>query len=376
MSTKRCAIYTRKSSEEGLEQVIKPDEAETLRQIYRKYLELGCVRLLQKHLATHDVRSVSGNIIARSALYKILSNPIYIGQIRHKGICHPGQHAAIIDQELWNQVQQHRANNTNGNTMRTRKSDRSLLAHKLFDASGEQLVPSYANKKGMRYRYYISRSLKTDTAEHNRQGWRLPAQEIEQVVAHAASEILKDDHAITSALQEAGIAAHYIPEAIRAASNIPPTDIIDRFVQHIKLSPDGMCITLSLVPLMDVLTQVTITHDVPMQMQRRGVEMRLIVGGHSPARIDQALVKTIARAHQWFNDLATGRIQNMAAIASREGTDKSYIARIIDLAFLSPDITERIIAGQYPADLTIHKLTKHLDISLDWSQQRQLLGFA
>ena len=318
------------------------------------------------------------DILSRGTLYKMLSNPIYIGQIRHKGICHPGQHEAIIDQELWERVQQHMASNSNSNSnrMRSRKTESCALANKLFDVSGERLVPSHANKKGIRYRYYISQRLKTDTAAQTKQGWRLPAQEIEQVIAHAALPVLQDADAITSALQESAIAAHYIPEAISAAGQISATDINDQFIQQVELRPDGMCITLSLAPLMETLSKVTITRDIPMQMQRRGIEMRLMIGGQGPARIDQGLVKTIARAHQWFNELVTGQVQNMAEIALREGTDRSYVARIVDLAFLAPDITESIVAGQHPADLTVSKLTKHMDLPFDWSEQCQLLGFS
>ncbi len=112
-----------------------------------------------------------------------------------------------------------------------------------------------------------------------------------------------------------------------------------------------------------------------MLIKRRGAEMRLIIDGNSPARIDKALIKAVAKAHHWFNQLAAGQVHNMAEIAVREGIDKSYVARIINLAFLAPDITDSIIAGRHPADLTIGKLTKQIELPLDWSQQRQILGF-
>jgi hypothetical protein len=119
---------------------------------------------------------------------------------------------------------------------------------------------------------------------------------------------------------------------------------------------------------------VTINHDISMQMKRRGAEMRLIVGGTGPARMDQALLKTIVRAHKWFNDFVSGRVNNFAEIASQEGIDKSYVSRVMNLAFLAPDIIESIIAGRQPADLNVEKLTKRIDLPLDWEQQRQLLG--
>ena len=140
----------------------------------------------------------------------------------------------------------------------------------------------------------------------------------------------------------------------------------------------GYAFTLSLaslvVPEME-LDAVTITRDIPMKLKRRGIEMRLIIGGRPGQEFDQALLKTIVRANKWFNDLVSGRVHNMAEIALQEGVDKSYVSRVMNLAFLAPDITESILAGRQPADLSVEKLTKRIDLPLDWAQQRQLLRF-
>jgi len=365
--------------------LINAKEARTLQYIYRRYLELGCVRLLKEDLDRQDIRSKArgqkgGRSLSRGTLYKMLTNPIYIGQIRHKGTCYPGQHEAIIEKELWEQVQQHMASNSVEHKTRSSNTVSCPLTNKLFDVSGERLVSAHANKKGRRYRYYISQSLRADPKEASSNGWRLPAQELEHVITHAASEIIHDDGALTTAFQESGIAVHHIQSALDAARKIQPdaADVIDRFIQRVELRQEGICLTLSLasllVPEMDSNT-VTIVRNIPMQMKRRGVEMRLIIGGTSPARVDQTLLKTIVRAHKWFNELVSGRVKTMAEIASQEGVDKSYVSRVMTLVFLAPDITESIIAGRQPADLSVEMLTKRIDLPLDWMQQRQLLGF-
>jgi len=97
--------------------------------------------------------------------------------------------------------------------------------------------------------------------------------------------------------------------------------------------------------------------------------------GAGPARADQTLLKTIVRAHKWFNDLVFGRVHNMAEIATLEGIDKSYVSRVMAPAFPAPVIIESIIAGRQPADLSAEKLTKRIDLPPDWAQQHQLLGF-
>jgi DNA invertase Pin-like site-specific DNA recombinase len=357
--------------------LINTTEAKTVQYIYHRYLELGCVRLLKEDLDRQGIYSKvrgekSGCSFSRGILYKIFSNPIYIGQIRHKGICHPGQHKAIIDQGLWEKVQQHM--NDKSVEHKTYHAVSFPLTNKLFDISGERLISVQANKKGRRYRYYISQSLRSDPKDASSSGWRLPGQEIEQVIAHTASEILLDDNAIMKALQEAGIETRQIQSALNKAKKIQPNiDLIDKFVRRVELQKSGIRLTLSLASLLSPEVDLTIIREIPMKMKRRGIEMRLIINGAGPVRVDQTLLKTIVRAHKWFNDLATGKVKNMAEIASSEGVDKSYVSRVINLAFLAPDITESIIEGHQPADFNVEKLTKRTDLPLEWTQQHQLL---
>ena len=360
--------------------LINTSEAKNVQYIYRHYLERGCVRLLKEDLDKKGIYSKvrgqkGGCSFARGMLYKILSNPIYIGQIRHKGTCHQGQHKAIIDQELWEQVQQHMT--VKSVEHKTHNTVSCPLTDKLFDVSGERLISVHVNKKKRRYRYYISQGLVADPKDASSSGWRVPGQEIEQVIAHAASEILLDDGAITAALQEAGIATYQIPAALNTAKKIQQdtAGLIDRFIRRVELRRDGIRLTLSLASLISPEVDLNIIRDIPMRMKRRGIETRLVINGTGPARVDQILLKTIVRAHKWFNDLATGRIKNMAEIVSREGVDKSYVSRVVNLAFLAPDIIESILAGQQPADFSAEKLIRRTHLPIDWEQQRQFLGF-
>lgn len=363
--------------------LINPKDAKTVQHIYRRYLELGCVRLLKEDLDRQDIRSKvrgqkGGCSFSRGTLYKMLSNPIYIGQIRHKGICYPGQQQAIIDPALWEQVQQRMSGNAVEHKTRSRHTASCPLTNKLFCSSGERLIAVHANKKGRRHRYYISESLKADPRGASSKGWRLPGQEIERVITHAVSEIILDDVAMAAALRESGVTARHIPAALKEVEQINPdaADIIDRFVQRVELRQDGIKLTLSLASLMppEIISSAMIVRDIPMQMKRRGVEMRLIIGDTGPARVDQTLLKNIVRAHRWFTDLVSGRVRTVGDIASREGIDKGSISRVINLAFLAPDITESILAGRQPADLSAQKLTRRIDLPLDWVQQRRLLG--
>jgi site-specific DNA recombinase len=119
---------------------------------------------------------------------------------------------------------------------------------------------------------------------------------------------------------------------------------------------------------------VAITRSFPMQLKRRGVELRLVVGDHdcSAATVDLPLLKVVARAHRWFDELSTGKASSLAEIAARERLAVRYVGRVIRLAFLAPDIVESIMEGRQPASLTAEALTRHIEIPLEWCSQKPL----
>jgi DNA invertase Pin-like site-specific DNA recombinase len=380
---------------------INQAEVGTVREIFRRYLELGCVRLLKEDLDRRDIRSKvrisangaasGGRLLSRGALYAMLSNPIYIGEIRHKGVRHRGQHQAIVDRELWQPVQQRLRSNASRQTERPRESALSPLISKLFDETGERLTPSHAIKTGRRYRYYVSQNLVTKTADATERGWRLPAQEIERAVALAARRMLDDRAAIAAALQEAGFPASQIPDALhlaievgkRLASEIEAPEALAKLIDHVELQQDGIRITLALSALVSEASKAnasvypTITRTIPMQIKKRGVETRLVLDGNggTSSKVDPALIKAIARAWGWFDDLVSGRAASIAEIAARDGFVSQYVGRLLPLAFLAPDVVEVIIEGRQPVDLTAEALTNCVDLPLDWTAQKRALGF-
>jgi hypothetical protein len=154
-----------------------PTEADTVRSIYARYLELGDRRGVRSKVRVHsDGTRTGGNSFSRGALYALLSNPIYIGEISHKRVRHPGQHPAIIERSVWDAVQQKLREQGPGPL--DKKTSPSPLMGKLFDSAGGRLSPSHASKGGRRYRYYVSTDLMTGTLEEPG-GWRLPASQLE-----------------------------------------------------------------------------------------------------------------------------------------------------------------------------------------------------
>src|SRR5712672_3619461 len=172
--------------------IVDPAEADTVRGIFALYLELGWVRRLKetvdrrrwttKRFMTAAGRIQGGRPFSRGHLYRILSNPLYLGRIAHKGQLHPGQHEALIEPETWEAVQAQLTANTAGHRRRAGAIAPSLLAGLLVDSAGERLTPSHAVKNGRRYRYYISRALIAAAGGERKQGWRLPAHDVEDAV--------------------------------------------------------------------------------------------------------------------------------------------------------------------------------------------------
>ena len=113
-----------------------------------------------------------GRPFSSGALYALLSNPIYVGEIRHKNLRHPGQHEALLDRDLWERTQQQRLERRVSNKTKPTMVETSPLTGRLFDEHGEGLTPSHARKGERRYRYYVSRNLITGTVNPARHGWR------------------------------------------------------------------------------------------------------------------------------------------------------------------------------------------------------------
>lgn len=120
---------------------------------------------------------------------------------------------------------------------------------------------------------------------------------------------------------------------------------------------------------------VALAKFVPMQMKRRGVEIRMVLEGDAgPTRVDLTLLKNVARARRWSQDLLSGRVQSVDELARREGVAGRYVRELMPLGFLSPRIVEAIAAGRQPPELTVIELTRRIDLPLLWSAQERALG--
>jgi hypothetical protein len=266
----------------------------------------------------------------------------------------------------------------------------SPLAGKLFDENSEPLYSQRTARGGRTYRYYVSRELIRSPAADVQAGWRVPAAEIERAVIGAARGILDDKQAVLAELQKSGIELSNISQIFgitaawseRLLAEAQSASALVEVVERVELTEEGIRIVLKIpVPgeSMDNQSNPRIfrmSRFVPIKMKRRGVEMRIIIESKEEVRrkVDPALLKAIARARRWFEELATCRMPSLTAIAKREHLAKRYVARLTKLAFIAPSIVEAVAEGRAPAGLNLQMLMDtRVTLPSLWKDQEPLI---
>ena len=369
--------------------VVNPDEAETVRTLFRLYLELGTVKKLVEesgHLGLVTKRRIrsggqetGGQPFTRGHLYQLLTNPIYVGEVAHKGVTYPGQHNGIIERQTFDAVRCRLNGNAAERRSATNAKAPSLLTGLVYDEMGDRLCPTHANKKGRRYRYYISKRLMHRTGSTGA-GWRLPAKELDGAVAQAVSDFLTDELRVIDALQLTGIAPDrlrtILHRAAAAADDLNDEQperrrrLLHRLLHRVTLHTGSIRIEIKRAGLDSLVSgngahlaarpEGLIDLTVPVALRRRGVEAKLVVRAAQgeAAAPDRNLIALVAQARRWFDQLAGGEVGSIQEIARRDGIDASDVGRNIQLAFLAPDIVEAILAGCQPVELTARRLRR------------------
>ena len=163
--------------------VVNENEAATVRMIFQRFAAIGSATMLAKALAAEGVLNKRGKLIDKGFLYKLINNRVYLGEAVHKGTAYPGEHAAIIDQALWDNVHAILQESPRLRATNTRAQTPALLKGIIFTETGTAMTPT-ATKKGSRlYRYYASMDLIRNRPIGESTGpLRLPAGMVEDAV--------------------------------------------------------------------------------------------------------------------------------------------------------------------------------------------------
>jgi hypothetical protein len=312
-------------------------------------------------------------------LHHLLTNPIYIGRIRHKDQTYPGQHAAIIDDALWDSVQAKLiAASARPRGRSDTPTEPRILTGKLRDETGDLLTPTHTQRHGRRFGYYISNRLISGGTDPT--GWRLPAEALEAalrqiVVAHLRKA--SERHAIVAEPEASGAAdmlrrAMALTDQIETDPNCLGAMIVSARLAHgcleLQLDAAEMASRLD-VPAADLATEL-LHLTPPFTLRRRGIETMIIAGETVPAP-DPVLQRTLAEAHLWARALRKGT--SLTCIAQSTGRSEPYIRTRIGLAFLAPDLQAAIIEGRQPATLSVAQILRD-DMPMDWAEQRRLFA--
>ncbi|MFC4295987.1 recombinase family protein [Novosphingobium tardum] len=339
---------------------VNADEAATVRMIFARYLAIGSVHRLASTLTdegvvskAHTARSgrvLGGTPLGRGALFHLLRNRIYLGQIVHKDAVHDGEHDAIVDQGLFEHVQQRLAGSaTKRSPDSPRRVDKAMLAGRLFDAQGEPMSPAHSRgRSGRLYRYYVSASLQRG-ASRGSCLQRVAAPALEQVVTTTLERLLGQP-ASSDLLR----AVHLKAAAIDLVLPRPAARSIAARVS------DDETVTLE-----DDACIVTIPLCLPLRGGRRSID----AGARMQTCPDAILIGALRKAHAMLERDPRGQPIMTTAPAS------PYERRLLRLAFLAPDIQQAILAGRQPRSLNLEQLI-HRGVPLAWSAQRAMLGFS
>ncbi|MFZ2029277.1 MAG: recombinase family protein [Vitreimonas sp.] len=333
--------------------VVNAEEAERVRLIFRRFLEIRSVSdladdlreraIMSKRYTSRKGNTRGGVPIHPGALAQILDNPIYCGVIRHKGVQHPGQHARIIDPDLWEAVKELR-NKTLGKGRASLLRSGARLIGKVFDSLGNPMSPTITTKASVRYRYYMTR-------EHGLDGpkgvvHRVPMTDLEEAVI---AEIRP--HLSASWKPDAADCAI---EAVRRVQIFPTELLID--VAANALGPGGDT------------EVVTLKCAVSFERPRNSTAL-IRSGAHVPTKIDRSLTRAVVMARAWVKRLESGEPDSIKGLARAEGMCVLHTAKLLPLAFLAPDLVAQILEGRQPRTLTLTALISE-PLPLDWTGQR------
>jgi site-specific DNA recombinase len=386
--------------------VVNNAEAVTVRIIFGRYAELGSVRLLGEELDRLGVVSkrrqgaagvlAGGNRFSRGALYTLLQNPIYRGDIGHQGKVYPGQHDAVVDAEIWQVVQQKLAANRQARTLGATAEEPSLFAGLIVDGSGQRMTPTHAVKKGRRYRYYVSTPLITGARSDHKNGWRIPAGDLEGLVLDRLRIFVASERDVGDALswlelnastfRSALSKAIELAEAWATLPSIKIREIIRSVVQSVRDHDETVVVSLKRNDFASLLlgNNCEMPSDgqpdgidlcIEAKLRRAGKGIRLVVGGGIAEKPDGQIFALLRDAHATRDALLSGRDETLEAMARRLGVKRDYLSAHMRATYLAPDIVRALVSRRTPPELTAARLLSVCkDVPHDWRLQRAVLG--
>jgi hypothetical protein len=326
--------------------VINQTEAEAVRAIFRRYLELKSFSRLVADLDKRGivtkrrntkVQKYQGGIpFTYGPLAYFLKNRIYLGEMHHGGKWFKGEHTAIVDRQTFERVQELLKSNAVKRKVKYSESG-ALLQGKLYDDKGNRMGPTFSSKNGIRYRFYVSTALR---------GRKHQAGSVKRI---SASEI-----------------ENIVEQAIRNKCDLPETSSqgISERIERIVIGTALVRISLDAGDQGDRSQPATI--EIPWS---RTEESFAQPSSCEESKTDQKLLQAVVRAHAWLADLKSGRFSSIEELATASKLHPKVVRQALRLAFLSPDISRAVLTCDETTKLTLRGIPKLLPLT--WSEQRR-----
>ena len=392
--------------------VINDAEASVIRWMFARYLEVQNFKKLAEELAAkrvvrRDYTSKRGNLarggpIHHSTVRNMLTNPLYVGEIRRNGKCYRGMHEGIVSRDLWDQVQASRAKRGRAMIMPV-KYRTDLLRDLIYDGYGRKMGVIRERRYREVKRYYISNQSEW-ARRHGIRRYRTRADQIEQLVRAAITSFLADRERIRAILLKLDIigperdrlaaAGSRASKLLQSASAKQVQWALKALIERIEMSStlvtilvrtteiprflrwDGVALfrgdveswirphqtELIEVPANTICT----TRELTLLLKRRAID-------HSN-KPNSRLVRLLRKARAAQAVLDDRSVWNVVELARKLGIGPKNFTRLVRLNYLAPDIIAAVLDGTQPDELTCQSLMA-VDLPMDWSLQRRLLGF-
>ncbi|WP_245427711.1 recombinase family protein [Bradyrhizobium sp. MOS003] len=242
-------------------------DAERVRSIFRRFVQLKSATLLARELVAASERTRYGQLLDKGVLYKILHNRVYLGEAVHKGTSYPGEHEAIIDRKLWDQVHAILKESPRKRANNSRAQSPALLKGLLFGPDGAAMSPTHTRKSGRLYRYYISQTaMKQGRSDCPVK--LVPAAELERIIIDQVRQLLQTPEVIVQTWRALRKQSEDVSEAeVRSAllgfdelwDELFPAEqarIVALLVERIEMHAERMDITLKIQGLTSLSSEL------------------------------------------------------------------------------------------------------------------------
>lgn len=366
-----------------------PEEAERVRRIMLRYIASRSANELIARLEAEGIHTKvqrrtsgphSGGIpFRRGSLFHLLKNPIYRGKIVHKGDVYEGEHEAIVDENLWNAVQQRLQEKAPPRRRSENDPQQAPLRGLLIDPEGRPMVPTYSTKGTRRYAYYETRK---DLARADEvAATRIPQGQLERHLIVQLTSLLEDEHALRriSGEEEGGALRNLFAKGKDTASvlayDAPRQTIIPQLIAAMQVHHDHIDVRLNAEAL-GCCTGQRWEWSIPLPSRKPFREAKLRIDQDANAKsVDSGIIALLGDALQARELVIASPELSMNQIAKREGRCRKQLTKLVRLSWLSPNIVEAIVDGRTPSRLNRKRLLD-ADLPLSWPEQEAQLGLA